>query len=229
MTDKAGSTPHLLAGRSKGGPRRPQTAADFVAQSLRQSILNGELQAGTRLGVAQIASTFDVSATPVREALRDLSREGLVQFDAYRGGTVNAFSQDEVRDIVRIRQVLEPIAINEAIANMTEDVLAEAEEILDHMSLDHGWNAWVLANRNFHNVLYSTSPSTRLISIIQSLQEATAMFVSNALERTPSLQTRAHGEHGELLDAFGRGDVERAIAITLRHLAIPFEEVPQER
>jgi DNA-binding GntR family transcriptional regulator len=199
-----------------------------VAQSLRQSILNGELQAGTRLGVAQIASTFDVSATPVREALRDLSREGLVQFDAYRGGTVNAFSQDEVRDIVRIRQVLEPIAINEAIANMTEDVLAEAEEILDHMSLDHGWNAWVLANRNFHNVLYSTSPSKRLIAIIESLQEATAMFVSNALERAPSLQTRAHHEHGELLDAFRRGDVERAVAITLEHLAIPTEEVTEE-
>ena len=60
---------------------RPRTATDYVSDSLRRSILNGDLVGGTRLSLAEIASTFDVSTTPVREALRELSFEGLVRIE----------------------------------------------------------------------------------------------------------------------------------------------------
>jgi DNA-binding GntR family transcriptional regulator len=204
------------------GPKRPQTASEFVAESLRRAILNGELAAGTRLGLAEVAAGFEVSATPVREALRELSFEGFVQFDPYRGGTVNAVTADEVAEIVRIRQVLEPIAIQEAIAAMTEEVLERASSVLEQMTVGDSWDEWVVANREFHNILCSTSPSKRLIAMIKSLQDQTVMFVSNALSRAPDLQLRADKEHRELLDAFRRGDAETAIELTLAHLAIPF-------
>jgi DNA-binding GntR family transcriptional regulator len=207
---------------SQARPRRPQTASEFVAESLRRAILNGELAAGTRLGLAEVASGFEVSATPVREALRELSFEGLVQFDPYRGGTVNAVTADEVAEIVRIRQVLEPIAIREAIAAMTEDVLEQANTVLEQMHVGDRWDDWVISNREFHNILYSPSPSKRLIAMIKSLQDPTVMFVSNALSRAPDLQVRADHEHRELLEAFRRGDSESAIELTLAHLVIPF-------
>lgn len=216
MTSQTGPGP--LAG---GKPRRPQTAAEYVAQSLRASILSGGLRAGTRLALADVASNFDVSATPVREALRDLASEGLVQFDRYRGGTVNAVTQEEVEEIVRIRQLLEPTAIREAIANGDVATLDRAEDVLNRMSDADGWAAWVAANREFHNMLISTSPSARLVGIILELQGLTAMFVSNVLERKPDLQVHAHAEHVALLDAFRRRDAERAIDITLTHLTIP--------
>jgi DNA-binding GntR family transcriptional regulator len=204
--------------------RRPQTAAEFVAETLRRSILNGDLRAGTRLGLAEVAAGMEVSTTPVREALRELSFEGLVQFDSYRGGTVNAVTVEDVREIVRIRQVLEPIAIREAIEHMRPEILAEAEEILGSMDVAAGWDQWVEDNRRFHNVFYKASPSRRLISMIKTLQDPTVMFVSNALESHPDLRHRADHEHRELLEAIRSGDVERAIEINLAHLAIPLLE-----
>lgn len=204
--------------------RRPQTAAEFVAETLRRSILNGELAAGTRLGLAEVAAGMEVSTTPVREALRELSFEGLVQFDSYRGGTVNAVTLEDVREIVRIRQVLEPIAIREAMENMTPEILAEAEGVLATMSIAAGWDRWVEDNRAFHNVFYRATPSRRLVAMIKSLQDLTVMFVSNTLESHPVLRDRADHEHRELLEAFRAGDVERAVEITLAHLAIPLRD-----
>lgn len=204
--------------------RRPVTAAESVAASLRRAILNGELQAGTRLSLAEVAAGMQVSATPVREALRELSFEGLVQFDSYRGGMVNAVSESDVREIIRIRQVLEPMAIQEAVEHMTPEIIDRAEGVLAAMNLAAGWNKWVEDNRAFHNLLYSPSPSRRLIAMIKSLQDATIMFVSNALASNPDRRETADREHRELLVAFRSGDVDRAVEITLHHLALPLPE-----
>jgi DNA-binding GntR family transcriptional regulator len=200
--------------------RRPQTAAELVADTLRRSILNGELRAGTRLGLAEVAAGMEVSTTPVREALRELSFEGLVHFDSYRGGTVNAVSEADVREIVRIRQVLEPVAIRDSVEHMTPEILAKAEQVLDGMNLANGWDRWVEDNRLFHNTFYSAAPSKRLITMIKSLQDPTLMFVSNALESHPRLLDRADHQHRELLEAFRAGDAELAIEINLAHLEI---------
>ena len=97
-----------------------------MSDSLRQSILNGDLVGGTKLSLAEIASTFDVSTTPAREALRELSFEGLVRIDSYRGGVVTAVTKAEVEEIVRIRQVLEPMAAREAVDGMTPEILDDA-------------------------------------------------------------------------------------------------------
>lgn len=200
---------------------RPQTASEFVADSLRRAILTGELAGGTRLGLAEVAATFEVSTTPVREALRELSFEGIVQFDPYRGGTVNVFSEADMRQIVRIRQVLEPLAVHDSIEAMTDEVLGRAEQILDTMSPDSDWNVWVEANRAFHQTLYSAAPSHWLTAIIKSLQDPTVMFVSSTLERHPELRVRADDEHRRLLSAMRTGDAATAVALTLQHLAIP--------
>jgi DNA-binding GntR family transcriptional regulator len=202
--------------------RRPQTAAEFVAETLRRSILSGELRAGTRLGLAEVAAGMEVSTTPVREALRELSFEGLVQFDSYRGGTVNAVTLEDMREIVRIRQVLEPLALGEAMENMSPGILAEAEALLERMDPAAGGHQWVADNREYHNIFYKATPSKRLIAMISSLQDLTMMFVSNALDARPELLEHAHHDHRELLDAFRDRDLERAVALTLEHLALPF-------
>lgn len=202
--------------------RRPQTAAEFVAETLRRSILSGELPAGTRLGLAEVAAGMEVSTTPVREALRELSFEGLVQFDSYRGGTVNAVTVEDMREILRIRQVLEPLAVREAMENMTAEILDDAEKMLARMDPSVGGYQWVEDNREYHNTFYQASPSRRLVAMISSLQDLTVMFVSNALDARPRLVERAHHDHGELLEAFRDRDVERAVSITLEHLALPF-------
>lgn len=203
---------------------RPRTATDYVSDSLRRSILNGDLVGGTRLSLGEIASTFDVSTTPVREALRELSFEGLVRIDSYRGGVVTAVTKAEVEEIVSIRSVLEPMACREAVEGMTPKILAEAQEILDEMAASDSWDVWVQGNRGFHRKIYEASSSRRLVSLITSLQDTQVVFVSATLRKSPILKETATKDHNDMMDSIRHGDVERLIEITFRHLTIPIRD-----
>jgi DNA-binding GntR family transcriptional regulator len=203
---------------------RPRTATDFVSGSLRRSILNGELVGGTRLSLADLASAFEVSTTPVREALRELSFEGLVRLDSYRGGTVNAVTRGDVEEIIRIRELLEPVAAREAVEGMTPRILQEAEAILSEMATSDSWDGWVQGNRAFHQKLYEASASRRLVSVISSLQNTQVVFVSTTLSKSPFLKETATKDHNEMVDAIRAGDGERLVEITLRHLTIPIRD-----
>jgi DNA-binding GntR family transcriptional regulator len=203
---------------------RPRTATDHVSTSLRRSILTGDLAAGTRLGLNDVAEIFDVSTTPVREALRELSFEGLVSLDSYRGGVVTAVTRKDVEEIVRVRQVLEPMAIEEAVVDMTEEILADARKILDEMAVSDSWDAWVHGNRAFHQKLYEASSSRRLISLIKSLQDTQVLFVSATLRRSPTLKVTATADHEAMIQAARDRDAKTLSEVTLRHLTIPVRD-----
>jgi len=203
---------------------RPRTATDHVSTSLRRSILTGDLAAGTRLGLNEVAEIFEVSTTPVREALRELSFEGLVRLDSYRGGVVTAVTRKDVEEIVRIRQVLEPMAIEEAMVGMTEEILTEARRILDDMANSDSWDAWVHGNRAFHQKLYEASSSRRLVSLISSLQDTQVLFVSATLRRSPTLKETATADHEAMIQAARDRDARTLTEVTLRHLTIPVRD-----
>ncbi len=203
---------------------RPRTTTDHVSSSLRRSILTGDLAGGTRLGLNDVAEIFDVSTTPVREALRELSFEGLVRLDSYRGGVVTAVTRTDVEEIVRIRQVLEPMAIEEAMVGMTEEILAGAEQILEEMAASDSWETWVHGNRAFHQKIYEASSSRRLISLIKSLQDTQVVFVSATLRRSPTLKETATADHEAMLQAARERDAKTLTEVTLRHLTIPVRD-----
>jgi DNA-binding GntR family transcriptional regulator len=188
---------------------------------LRRSILNGDLVGGTRLSLAEVASTFDVSTTPVREALRELSFEGLVKIDSYRGGVVNPVTREDVEEIVRIRQLLEPTAAREAVEGMTPEILGQAEAILMEMAASDSWDVWVQGNRSFHQKIYEAAASRRLVAVINGLQSTQVVFVSSTLRKSPFLKETATKDHDEMIQAIRDRDAERLVEITLRHLTIP--------
>lgn len=203
---------------------RPRTATDHVSASLRRSILTGDLAGGTRLGLNEVAGIFDVSTTPVREALRELSFEGLVRLDSYRGGVVTAVTRKDVEEIVRIRQILEPMAIGEAMVGMTEEILSDAERILEEMAASDSWETWVHGNRAFHQKIYEASSSRRLVSLIKSLQDTQVVFVSATLRRSPTLKETATADHQAMLQAARDRDAKTLTEVTLRHLTIPVRD-----
>lgn len=212
------------AGRRVGRLGNRSTAVDLVREALRWAILNGELPGGTRIGLSEVADALEVSTTPVREALRELATEGLVKLDAYRGGTVHVLRREDMEEIVHLRQVLEPIAIQEAIEGMTPELLARAASIAEQMQHEPDYASWVDLNLSFHLTVYEAAKSRRLISIIRTLQNPTLMYVSSFLKDHPVMQARAMDEHSRLLDAIRAGEVESAIELTLQHLMIPLQE-----
>lgn len=195
-----------------------QTAHEYVRTVLRRAILKGELTGGTRLVQAELAAMLDVSTTPVREALRDLATEGLVQFDPHRGAIVAEQSTEDVHDIYRIRMVLEPLAMREAVPKLTDTLLARLRTLHQSM-MDAPHSAdWVDRNRVFHMAVYETAASPRLASIIRNLQDASVMYIGAALKDKPSLRDGANRDHGDILAALEARDVEAAVTALELHL-----------
>lgn len=195
-----------------------QTAYEYVLGVLRRAILNGELTSGSRLVQAELAAMLDVSTTPVREALRDLATEGLVHFDPHRGAIVAELSSDDVHDIYAIRMVLEPVAMRQAVPNLSDALIARLRKLHESMEADPQSVDWVDRNRVFHMAVYETSASPRLAAIIRNLQDASVMYIGASLQNQPSLREDANHDHAAILDALESRDVEAAVQALEDHL-----------
>jgi DNA-binding GntR family transcriptional regulator len=199
-------------------PSRGQTAHVFVRETIRVDILNGKLPGGARLVQSDLAKKLNVSTTPVREALRDLASEGMIRIDPHRGGVVNELDADDLNEVYEIRQRLEPLALELAMLEITEEALDHATALHTAMNAAPDSAAWVQLNRNFHMTLYEMANRPRLVSMVRSLQDASVMAVSARLQRVPDLRREANAEHGQLLQAMRDRDVEAATKVIREHL-----------
>lgn len=196
-----------------------RTTHEYVRDVLRRAILNGELTGGTRLVQAEIASSLNVSTTPVREALRDLAAEGLIHFDPHRGAVVEQMTDEELREIYTIRRVLEPAALRLAARNMTKEQLQELRRLHDGMA-NEALDTWVDHNREFHMTMYEPARSPRLLSIIRSLEDASIMTVGASLNSVPGLRDEAIRDHDRILTALENDDIDGAAAAIEEHLTL---------
>lgn len=198
------------------GARR--TAHQLVKDTLRRAILTGKIASGTRLVQSDLAELLQVSTTPVREALRDLATEGLIQLDAHRGAVVRQLGEDEVVEIYDIRRVLEPEAIRRAVEHITDDELEVAAAIQARADDENDPAAWVELNHEFHRVFVEAARARRLAGILTSLQDSAAMYIAASLIHRAHRREDANRQHRELLDAVRRRDADRACEVMLAHL-----------
>jgi DNA-binding GntR family transcriptional regulator len=197
--------------------RIPRTAQESVKEYLRSGILAGELAPGTRLAQSEIAATLKVSITPVREALRDLRMEGLVDVDTFRGAVVHVPSLRELDEIFAIRQRLVPLAIELGVSNITDDELAQCRRLVDEMHQTTDSVHWGLLNRRFHNILDESSRNRRLAEMLRQLSDVAALYVHLSLDDESDRRGEAEHEHGALVDAFASQDVGLATSLYLGH------------
>ena len=103
------------------------STADAVAASLRDMIINGELEAGERLVERDLADRFGISRIPMREAIQRLEREGLLDIFRNRGAVVRMLSASDVQEIYDLRALLEGDAIYRSVKRLDDETLARAE------------------------------------------------------------------------------------------------------
>jgi DNA-binding GntR family transcriptional regulator len=210
------------------GDRR--TAHEFVRDSLRRAILRGDLTGGSRLIQGDLAATLNVSTTPVREAMRDLATEGLITLDRNRGGTVRGLNWAEMDEIRIVRQQLEPLAVRLACEHVTPEDLRDAERLWRRMEKENDLGDWVELNMRFHVLFHRATGISRLVGILESLEQASGVYVAQAQRWHPEIRRKANEEHRALLDAYGRRDVDEVIAVMTGHAAMPIEmTAPEER
>ena len=147
---------------------------DVVFNTLRQSILRGELEPGERLMEIQLAQKLGVSRTPIREAIRKLELEGLVVMVPRKGAEVASITEKDMRDVLEVRATLEELVVTLACKNMTSETIEElkaANRNFETAIISKDIVNIVDADVRFHDIIYKATNNARLIQIINNLRE----------------------------------------------------------
>jgi DNA-binding GntR family transcriptional regulator len=198
-----------------------QSVVDQVYNALRERILDGDLPRGTRLRQASLAEELGVSRTPLREALRRLSTEGLVEFSPNRGATVSELDFGDMRHAWAARVALEPGAARLAAVRRDVDAIARMREaILEQRQAADDRTASYAANRRFHLALAAASGNPHLTRFAEMLwvpRIGVPIYQAQASEQDGV--ERWAEEHERIADAIAAGDAELAEQLTRTHVA----------
>lgn len=199
---------------------------DIVYQNLVNAIASGHLADGTKLFEEQIARQMGVSKTPVREALRHLEKAGFVEAGLHRTPVVRRLTREDIDEVYRLREYLEPLAVHLAAEDRAGRGTADLEMIQRTMEdrFSRGTTVDVSVsveyNQTFHRALVTASGSLRLQAIMDPLwvQVLRLSFLSHRTYRLPGKQARAVSEHRAILDAICGCDASRGEALMREHV-----------
>lgn len=196
------------------------TKSDLAYARVRAMVLSGELEPGSVVPQARLASSIGVSTTPLREAMRRLSVEGLVSLGAHRDARVAPLTAEEARDLVELRLSLDPLACALAAERRTTSEIERMRTALAACRAlpDEPTTGDLAAHRAFHRAVYVASHNDVLVATLDGLWDRTDRYRRLGL-RTPRDQAerdRTDREHEQLVDAVARGDA-RAAQDVMRH------------
>jgi DNA-binding GntR family transcriptional regulator len=195
------------------------TTADAAYLALRHAILQGDLAPGERLRSDALAGDLKVSRTPVREALRKLEAEGLVERSG-SGLIVREFSEKDLTELFYVREALEGMAARLAAENATPGEIAEIRELLDDMEAVRQ-RGDVAALRpltaEFHRVIGRAAHNGRLLQSLESLLQHVRQMQTSTLLHIEGRPVAALQEYREILRAIEAHDADRAEALARAH------------
>jgi DNA-binding GntR family transcriptional regulator len=193
---------------------------DQVGNALRAALISGELRPGVVYSAPALAEDFGVSATPVREAMLDLAREGLVEPVRNKGFRVTELSESDLDQYTEIRALIEIPMVGRVTRIATRQALEElrpvAEEIV-RAAREHDLIGYLEADRRFHLSLLAIAGNERLVETVSELRKRSRLYGLTALDRRDELIPSAE-EHLEILDLMLAGNAEGAEQCMSRHL-----------
>ena len=185
---------------------------------LKKAIITGEIPAGERIVETEYADRLHISRTPLREALRKLERDGLVEYVMRRGVVVHAFTTEDVDQIYTIRNSLEMLTLPYIIENATaEDIAALREKLasMDALIARDDVEGLSPLARDFHTCLTAISGKNRILRVIEGQDEYIRRFSAMAI-RQENRRSSAHEEHHKLVDLVEKKDLP-ALEELMRH------------
>ena len=196
-----------------------KTKSGFVYELLRERIVSGEWPQGTAIIVSSVAGELGVSAIPVREAMKQLQAEGLVELEPHRGARVTVFDPKKIVEVMSIRAALEGYAARVALPFIDNAALADLRCKVDDMGrfASAGDTArLVAANKEFHRKLYSMGPFPMLNDMIFKLWDGGG-FSNVVFAFRPDRIRGVHEEHLAILAAIELRDGEELERLIRAH------------
>jgi len=201
---------------------RPPTLVEAAAESIRHEILRGGLLPGQSLHEVELSKTLNVSRGSVREALRLLQQQGLVEVIPYRGAFVARLSPQRVEEIYTLRCLLEPYAVRLCMQRgaYTEEDLAEMKSLvarLGELEKSGDYSEAIETDMRFHHVISRRCGHNLLLEVLNHLQSLTLMFILNTkLYRSDLVPDDV--SHQSIYDGIISGDAALAEEIVRKHI-----------
>jgi DNA-binding GntR family transcriptional regulator len=197
----------------------PSTISQQVYERLRREVLTGSLGPGRWLRELELAGTLGVSRTPVREAVRRLAQEGLLELSPNRGVRVRSITLEEMVDVYRVRELVESAAAAAAARHRTHDDVARLHDLLAAIAAIPAEDAalHIETDDAFHESIALAARSAALLDVVRLLNRRVTRVKILTRDTNASAGTRE--QHRAIVDAIAAGDAAEAEAAMRRHIA----------
>lgn len=208
-----------------------RTLSDYIADRLRSAILSNQFKPNQRLVEQEIAESMQTSRGPVRDALKILENEGLVNRQSHRGAFVAELTRKDADEIYTIREALETLAVKFAIQNATTRQIDELEKLvhsIENLARDHSDDQWGATDLDleFHHTLCKISGHHRLLIAWEALSgQIRLLLLQHRLRDPADLRIRAASWHQRVVEAIYQRNTELALQELHKHLAISYEGI----
>ncbi len=212
--------PVRLEGPPFGHPGTPDTLASFVAEEIRQRIVLGEIAGGEHLPVYSLAEELGISRVPLREAVRQLEAEGLVDNRPRRGAVVRPLSLADLEDCFGMLGHIEPIAVRRASGQVTPQMVADLRRWsaeMDRCSHRRVSREMLEAHWNLHFTLFDRLGDGIMLRVLRILWYTSERYVMHCMP-DPAREERARLEHLKLIELVTAGDGDAASTLMKAHI-----------
>ena len=201
--------------------RRNVSLTKEVVERLRRAIVTGELAEGAPLPEAQTAAKFGVSRVPVREALVELERQGLVEFDPHGRACVRAFTKDDVAEIISLRAALQRMAARLAASKLTDEDVARLDAILERARDTNDLTAFSALDSAFHDEIVVIARHKRLSRLWTDVRSQFELWLARIHRRREDklhdVRQATLKSHREMIDVLKTRKPEVAADLMERH------------
>jgi DNA-binding GntR family transcriptional regulator len=214
-------------------PARRSVLAEDIADSIRQAIFDGSVADATdggKLSDAEIAVQLGVSRGPVREALRRLQQEGIVDIAPHRGAAVATFTATDVYELASLRKTLEVFAAELAVERATQSDFTAMSEVTRafEWAFAAGDNLTVVQlDIQFHELLYQAAHHRRLSNAWLGMRSQVMLFLLKRCSAGNDYGKLAAVEHQQILDVLMRRDAEQTRRMVEQHIHGSYERLIQ--
>ena len=199
---------------------KPRSMGDATYDSLKEAIVKGDIAPGQRLIESQLSTQMNVSRIPVREAIKKLEQDGLIERTDKRGFIVKDMSKEEIEETLGLRALLESYAAYLATERMTKALFKKLEDSIAayRQSLEVGDTEKLMQhNTQFHEIIYKTAGSQKLYALINNFRDFIYRYRKPLLDN-PDYARVSLVDHEEMLAAMREKDMEKVEQLVRKHI-----------
>lgn len=203
---------------------------DIIFEKLQKAIINRKLKQGKIITEQQISREFSVSRTPVREALYKLTATGLIKIIPNKGFLISKWSIKEIKDVFEIRIILECMAVELFIKNISQENVKRLEEIIrktEKIVKEKNFMEMAKMNNKFHGLIIEKSNNREIFNVIEPLINRINMFRLISIS-TPSRLEKSLDEHKSIFNSIAKKDIVNAKRLIEIHIREVFKIIEKK-